>query len=83
MTILAVSKYFNAQGQAKVSPEILKVDCNNTLSEVTTAGFLTPAAIQPYTLSTKDLVLVSYDVLTKFFTVAISSAGVITLTAAY
>jgi hypothetical protein len=78
MTILRVSQALNADGSVGASPAELAIDCNNTLSEVTTAGFLTSSAIRPYSLTAKDLVRLSYSGGVALFNVAISD-GVITL----
>lgn len=79
MTILNVSQALESSGQVGSHPAELAIDCDNTLTEVTTAGFLTPNAIQPYSLSAKDLVRLSYSGGVAFFNVAIGSTGVITL----
>lgn len=79
MTILNVFQYLSPTGESGQSPNILAVRCNNSSSEVVTAGFLTSSTIQPYSVSANDLVLVSYTNGVNLFNVAVSSAGVITL----
>lgn len=79
MTILNVSQALEKTGQNGSHPAELAVDCNNTLTEVITAGFLTPGNIQPYSLGTKDLVRCSYSGGVTLFNVSIASDSTITL----
>lgn len=79
MTILYVGKYLRTTGQTNTDADILTVHCDNTSSEVMNAGFLTPQVIQPYSLSAKDLVMVSYRTGVNWFSVSIDSGGIITL----
>ncbi len=59
------------------NPRIIPYVCDNTLSEVTTAGFLN-TRVQGQVLPT-DLFLIAYDEDISFFTCSIDSSGVITL----
>lgn len=78
MTISSVSEWLGSQGTVGQSPAILCVNCNNSLAEVITAGFLTPTLIEPYNVTANDLVLVSYTGGVNFFNASITN-GVITL----
>jgi hypothetical protein len=80
MTIQQVT--VDTAGQIGVNPRIVKVVCDNTLTEVTTAGFLNNNSL-PQPLKPTDMVLAYYATDsgfdTSFFNVAISTSGVITL----
>lgn len=72
----------NTTGQIDVNPRIPRmVFPNNTLAEVTAAGFLNQQTL-PAPLVETDLVLLSYDTGISFFEVAISNSNVITLSVA-
>lgn len=72
-------------GQIGINPVTKKMVVTNTLSEVTTPGFLNAGNLQGFTVSTTDIIEVTYDanILTKsgqvaLLTVSISN-GIITL----
>jgi len=77
MTISNIT--IDVAGQIGVNPRIVRVVCDDTLSEVTTAGFLNHqnTSAQGGILLT-DIVLVKYDTDVGFFKPSISS-GIITL----
>lgn len=81
MTILNVSQGLDFGGGSGQHPGILRINTNNSLTEVTTAAFITPSAIEPYSLTTTDVVLLAYTGGIALFNVAIDGAGVITLSA--
>jgi hypothetical protein len=69
-------------GQIGVNPRIVKVVCNDSLSDVTTAGFLTNSSLSGLgSIIATDMVLVSYSGGIGFFEPSIASDGVITLSA--
>jgi hypothetical protein len=76
MTISQIT--VNTAGQIDVNPRIIKIVCDNSLAEVTAAGFLNQEVL-PAPLIATDLVLLAYDEDISFFTVSISTSGVITL----
>ncbi len=72
----------NTTGQIGVNPRIVKVVCDNTLTEVTTAGFLPNNGVSSINaILPTDIVLVKYLDNISFFKPSISATGVITLSA--
>lgn len=63
-------------GLVGVHPNVIRVLCDNTLEQVTTAGFLSSTALNP--VSDSDMVLVKYVDGLAFFTPSFSN-GIITL----
>jgi hypothetical protein len=69
----------NLVGEVNVTPRLVRVWCDNTLSEVTTAGFFNSAAALSNPIFSTDFVFVVYSGGQGMFKPSISS-GVITLT---
>lgn len=78
MTILNIVTEF--AGQVGVIPRIVKLDCDDSFSEITADNYLVSAIKTGYTFYQSDIVAVTYDVsgtpTSQFFTVSITSSSI-------
>lgn len=72
--------YADYPGQVGVSPRIVKIVTDSNLATVTSAGWINSAVAEGFSIQPTDMILISYNGGTNFFTPAIVS-GVITLSA--
>lgn len=74
MAILSIVT--DVAGQSNVVPRLVKISTNDTLTTVTTAGYLNTAQFEGYTINPTDILLISYSGGIGFFTPTISGNNV-------
>lgn len=73
-----ISIFTEAAGQSGVNPRLVKINCNDVISTVTAPGYLSPTNQETFPFYPTDLILVSYNGGTGFFTPKING-NIVTL----